>query len=112
MLVAEKEEGGLQWWIGGGTSGASHLVTRLVPSKPGQEARDHSPPPLAPIHSLPFPFFFSSSSSSSSSSSENLPPPHMVENEAPDPPLERGWGYTRAREGYNQPPGLFQLQSD
>lgn len=36
----------------------------------------------------------------------------MVGNGEPYPPLERGWGYNRAWEGYNEPPGLFQLQSD
>lgn len=45
------------------------------------------------------------------SSSKNLPP-HMVGNGEPHPPLERGWGCNRALEGYNEPPGLFQLQSD
>lgn len=101
-VSGRKGRGGLQWWIGGGTGGTSCLVTRRVPSRQGQEARDHTPPPLAPFHSLPFPFF---------SSSKNLPP-HMVGNEELHPPLERGWGYNRAWEGYNEPPGLRQLQSD
>ena len=71
----------------------------------GQEARDHTPPPVAPFHSLHFPFY------SFSYPSKNLPP-HMVGKVEPHPLIERGWGYNRVWDGCTEPPGLFQLQSD
>lgn len=106
LLVAQKKGVSGVEWSGGGLGkaqkGVSMLVARRGLSRLGQEARNHTLPPLAPFHCLLSSYF---------TPTKNLPP-HMVGNAESHPLLERGWGYNRAWEGYNEPPGLFQLQSD